>query len=128
MLNKVVVNYVGNPVRKGTTDNFSPGRDLFHVKDHVTGEVFEVNLATLKAVFFVKTFEGNADYRERSDVERTGLGKKIRVVFKDGETQIGYTQGFTPNRPGFFVFPVDDGCNNERIYVITAATKEVQFV
>jgi len=128
MLNKVVLNYNGRSVRKGTTDNFFPNKDVFHVRDNGTGEVFEVNFAALKAVFFVKTFEGNPDYRERIDVERTGFGKKIRVLFKDGETQIGYTQGFTPNRPGFFVFPVDETSNNERIFVITASTKEVQFI
>ena len=128
MLNKVVLNYNGKSVRKGTTENFFPNKEVFHVKDNETGEVFEVTFSALKAVFFVKSFEGNPEYQERSDAERTGLGRKIRVVFKDGETQIGYTQGFTPNRPGFFVFPVDESSNNQRIFVITAATKEVQFI
>lgn len=128
MLNRVVLNYNGKSIRKGTTDNFFPNKDVFHVKEHGTGAVFEVNFASLKAVYFVKTFEGNPDYNERSDAERTGFGKKIRILFKDGETQIGYTQGFSPNRPGFFVFPVDESSNNERIFVITAATKEVQFI
>lgn len=61
-------------------------------------------------------------------MERTGLGKKIQVDFKDGEILVGYSQGFTPNRPGFFVFPADPESNNDRIFVFTAATKAVCFL
>ena len=39
----------------------------------------------------------------------------------------GTTQGYDRSRPAFFVIPVDKG-NNERCFVITAATKEVTFV
>lgn len=128
MLNKVVLNYNGRAVRKGTTDNFSPMKEQFHVKDHATGEMFEVTFAALKAVYFVKSFEGDPAYAENAEAVRTGFGRRIRIVFKDGETQFGYTQGFSPSRPGFFVFPVDEGSNNERIFVITASTREITFV
>ena len=33
----------------------------------------------LKAVFFVKSFAGNPDYREKQEGERAGFGKKIKV-------------------------------------------------
>ena len=48
--------------------------------------------------------------------------------FKDGETQVGYTQGFSPSRPGFFFFPADPDGNNKRIFVVNAATSDVRFV
>ena len=83
MLNKVVLNFKGSSIRKGTTENFFPNKEVFHVKENGTGEVFEVNFAALKAVYFVKTFDGNSEYQERTDVERTGFGKKIRVLLKD---------------------------------------------
>ena len=92
------------------------------------GEIQEVHLAGVKAVYFVKSFEGRAEYLERSDLERVGFGKKIRIQFKDGETQDGYTQGFSANRPGFFVFPCDPDCNNDRVFVVKAATDKVQFI
>jgi hypothetical protein len=61
-------------------------------------------------------------------VERTGFGKKIQVDFKDGETVVGYSSGFTKNRPGFFVFPADPQSNNDRIYVLTSATEDVRWL
>jgi hypothetical protein len=128
MQNKVVLRYLDGRIQKGTTEDFSPVKETFHVKDSESGVSEAVTFAALKAVFFVKTFAGNAGYQERSDAERTGFGKKIRVTYRDGETQIGYTQGFAPNRPGFFIFPCDAECNNERIFVITRATQNVQFL
>ena len=128
MQNKVVLHFLDGRIRKGTTEDFSPLKETFHVKDNESGASDQVTFAGLKAVFFVKTFTGNAGYQERADAERTGFGKKIRVVYHDGETQVGYTQGFDRSRPGFFIFPADTDCNNERIFVITRAAKEVQFI
>lgn len=128
MQNTVVVNMGDGVLLKGTTNNFFPNKDKFHLTVKETNEVREVPLMNLKAVFFVKDFEGDPDYRERTDAERSGLGKRIEVEFKDGETLVGYSQGYTPNRPGFFIFPADPESNNDRIFVLTAATKSVRFV
>jgi len=128
MVNKVVLQFIGGKILKGTTEDFFPNKETFHLKDSETGTNTQINFPNLKAVFFVKSFAGNPEYREKTDAERAGFGKKIRVVFNDGETQIGYTQGFAPNRPGFFVFPADPDSNNDRIFVITRSTREVQFV
>lgn len=128
MQNKVVVHYPDGPLLKGVTNDFFPNKDLFHVVDEETGELREVLLTNLKAVFFVKEFEGDSSYQDRTDVERTGFGKKIQVDFKDGETVVGYCSGFTKNRPGFFVFPSDPKSNNDRIYVITSATEDVRWL
>ncbi|HUG99217.1 MAG TPA: hypothetical protein VMQ83_08580 [Gammaproteobacteria bacterium] len=128
MRNTVVIHFPGGNVLKGITNNFFPNKDKFHLTDKDTGEVREILLSGLKAVFFVKGFDGDPAYRERSDVERTGLGKKIQVDFNDGEVLVGYSQGFTPNRPGFFVFPADPESNNDRVFVVTAATKDARFL
>jgi hypothetical protein len=56
------------------------------------------------------------------------MGRKIQVAFKDGELMLGTTQGYQPNRPGFFVVPADAQSNIERCFVVTAATQEVKFV
>jgi hypothetical protein len=55
-------------------------------------------------------------------------GRKLRIVFKDGEVLVGTTQGYQPGRQGFFVVPADAKSNNERCYVVSAATQEVGFV
>jgi hypothetical protein len=61
-------------------------------------------------------------------MERRGFGRKMRVLFRDGETIIGYTQGFSPARQGFILFPGDPGSNNDRIFIVTAATEEINFL
>jgi len=128
MNNLVVVHYSDGIILKGTTGDFFPNKEVFHLQEQNKGEMKEICLQDLKAVYFVKNFGGNARYIERNGVERAGFGKKIRVQFKDGEVQYGYTQGYTPNRPGFLVFPCDPDSNNERIFVIARATEIVQFV
>ena len=128
MLNKVVLHFVGGEIRKGTTEDFAPNKETFHLKDAEGGNVSLIDYKKLKAVFFVKSFEGNPHYQERTGAERTGFGRKVRVDYYDGESQIGYTQGFAPNRPGFFIFPADANSNNDRIFVITKATSEVVFL
>jgi len=115
-------------LRKGTTSDFFPNKDRFHLTEKESGEVREIRLRGLKAVFFVKSFEGDPAYRENQELERAGFGKRIRVRFHDGETQVGYTQGFSPTRPGFFFFPADPNANNERVFVVNAATADVRFV
>ena len=89
-----------------------------------------VIVAELKALFFVKTFAGNPHHEEPSDFqgEKPPAGRRIRVIFKDGEIMSGTTQGFDRSRPGFFVVPVARGSNNERCFVVTAATEKVAFV
>lgn len=48
-----------------------------------------------------------------------------QVLFKDGETILGTTQGYQSGRPGFFVVPPDPESNNERCFVISRATQEI---
>ncbi|NVN89834.1 MAG: hypothetical protein HXX11_04455 [Desulfuromonadales bacterium] len=128
MLNKIAVHFVDGKVRKGTTEDFFPNKAVFHITDKDSGLRQEITIHDLKAIYFVKSFDGNPDHQERGDVERFGLGKKIRVHFMDDETLIGYTQGFTPARPSFIVFPSDPDSNNEKILVVTAATNKVHFI
>lgn len=128
MINKIVIHYSDGKIRKGTTENFFPNKSSFNMLDKDTGENLEIAVKDLKAVFFLKSFEGNPNYRDRTDVERVGLGKKIKVHFKDGEVIIGYTQGFSRERAGFILFSADPDSNNDKAFIVTAATDEVNFV
>ena len=128
MVLKIVVRYADGRILKGTSSDFFPNKLVFHLKDNETGINRQINVDDLKAIFFVKSFDGNRDYQEKCDVVRIGLGKQIKVEFNDGETIIGYTQGFSPARPSFIVFPSDPDSNNQRVFVVTAATKNVSFV
>ncbi|UCG50530.1 MAG: hypothetical protein JSW58_09990 [Candidatus Latescibacterota bacterium] len=124
----VVARSLDGSMLKGTTSDFFPAKDTFHIVDNGTGETKEVRVSELKAVFFVKTYEGNKDRRGRRSVERKGLGRKIMVSFKDGEIILGYATSYSDEAVGFFVFPSDPDDNNERIFVVNAATNEVRFL
>ena len=128
MKNQVVVHFADGRILKGWAIDFFPNKPGFHVEKEGSGESVEVKVAEAKGVFFVKTFQGNAGATSRTDVERVGMGKRIQVDFSDGERLVGYTSGYSPARPGFFVFPADPEDNNEKVFVVTAATRSVEFV
>lgn len=131
--NKIVVRFQDGRILKGQTGDFLPTKPAFHLTpaDAAPGaKPIEVHIAEVKAIFFVKDFAGN---RERKKVQefpagKPVVGRKIRVVFQDGETLVGTTQGYDPTRPGFFVIPADPASNNDRCFVVTRATKQVSFV
>ncbi len=129
--NLVVARFADGRVMKGVTQDFTPNRGIFHI--HPPGQdsaSTELRFKQLKALFFVSSLDGNPS---RQDVlgfvqgpAETTQGKKIAVRFRDGEFICGYTLSWTPEREGFFLFPADPHGNNQRIFVITAATAEVK--
>lgn len=128
MKNMVVVHYLNGNIVKGTTGDFFPNKNCFHLQENGSETMNEILVQELKAIYFVESLEGDPSFNEKTDIERTGFGRKIKVHFKDGEVQHGYTQGYAPNRPGFFVAPCDPDSNNVRLFVVTAATDKVQFI
>jgi hypothetical protein len=89
-----------------------------------------VSTSLLKAVFFVKTFEGNKNHRSTDDFTVESLrdvpGLKVKVTFSDGEVMYGTTHGYAPERKGFFIFPADKESNNERVFVIRESADGVE--
>ena len=128
MDNKVVAHLRDGRLIKGTTANFSPIRDKFHIT-MPNGKTAEVLFNQLKALFFVKRLDGNRSYRETKGLGGAhGVGRKVRCDFSDGEVLAGFTQAYDPTRAGLFITPSDPKSNNERIFVVTAATKSVSFL
>ena len=124
---KVVVRLKDGTVVKGKTNDFFPNKSQFHLTT-VDGFVDEYHLDELKAVFFVKDYDGDESYSYSYSDAITGGGRKVKVSFVDGEEMVGYTQGYSQNRPGFFTIPADLGGNNEKVFVVVSATTEVQFL
>ena len=132
-MNRVVVRFADGRLVKGTTSDFQTGRETFHVSAASAAPgsaAVEIRMKDLKAVFFVKDLVGNPKHVEKKefDPSRPPAGRRIRVVFKDGEVFVGTTQGYQRDRPGFFVVPADPATNTERCYVVAASTREVGFV
>jgi hypothetical protein len=128
VLNKIVVHYLDSRLLKGTTSDFTPDKQLFHLVANETNKIHEIDMNDIKAIYFVRTYEGSPDHKEDQDVERTGLGKKIKVLFKDGEVLFGYARSYSEDKSGFSVIPVDPKSNNEMIFINRNATDEVTFV
>ncbi len=130
MQNKVVVRYKDGNVVKGYTSDFLPTKPDFHfitVNAPSGSKPGVIHIADLKAVFFVKDFAGDPMHRDKKefDPSKPVLGRKIQVLFADGELMVGTTQGYQPGRPGFFLTPADSQSNIERCFVVAAATKEI---
>ncbi len=127
---KVVARYRDGRIVKGFTQNFFHTKDLIHLfpPENPSGPSKGIIMNDLKAVFFVRDFEGDPRYRERKrylEGEKP-WGHRIEVTFSDGEVLVGSSLGYGPNRPGFFVVPADPGCNNIRVFVVTAAIEKVR--
>ena len=125
--NKVVAKFKDNTLAKGKTSDFFPNKTQFHL-ENLNGEIVGISIEDLKAVFFVKDFEGNKNHDKNYNDEIAGGGRKIRVRFFDGETVVGYTLGYSPDRQGFYMTPADLKGNNERIFVVKSATEKVEFL
>jgi hypothetical protein len=131
--NKIVVRYMDGQLLKGVTNDFFPNKDVFHLiptEAPQGSKSLELSTTNLKAIFFVKGYGGNPDYDDKKefDPNKSTVGRKIKVLFKDGELMVGTTNGYQPGRPGFFVVPADPNSNIDRCYVLASATQEVSFI
>ena len=131
-LTKVVARYSDGRIIKGFTQDFFPNRDSFHLfqTTKASGGAIEVFVRELKAIFHVQDFKGNPFYEERKvymEGEKPS-GRKVEVTFVDGEVLVGSTLGYDPKRQGFFFFPVDPKSNNERVFAVSSAVRQVRYV
>ena len=125
----VVARYLNGRTVKGTTQDFIPVRTQFHVfpQGDRSAPALLIDFKELKAVFFVKNYDGNSEHQEDYSFDRVkGHGRKAVVKFTDGELIAGYTMGYHPDRPGFFLLPAEENSNNARVFIINAAVKEIR--
>src|SRR5262249_46619075 len=85
---RAVVRYGDGRVLKGYAD-FDPARPSFRLvpPDDPDADGVEVAVADLKAVFFVRSFDGDSGYEESKDLyqPRPADTRKVSVRFRDGE-------------------------------------------
>jgi hypothetical protein len=124
--NKVVLKFKDHNLMKGNTADFMPNKKNFHLHC-LNGEIKEINIEDLKAIFFVKDFDGDKNYNYEYNELIPGAGRKINVKFLDGENLLGYTLGYSKERSGFFMTPADQKGNNKRIFVVSSATEKIEF-
>ncbi len=121
---KVVIRLLDGELVKGVL--VSPRQPRWNLPPHikvrtVDAKLVPIALSETKAIFYVRDFAGNRDYREKKrfmgQPEIKGLW--IRLHFKDNED----IEGIIPNSltsfigPGFYFKPPDPQSNNELVYV-----------
>jgi len=125
---RIVARFRGGQVIRGYTNDFHPSKTHLHLtSEDKPGETLFLALSQLKAVFFVREFEGDPSRVDRHEFDNAQYGRRVEVTFEDGEvlrgTTVGYRQG-----SGFFVQPADSGSNNMRVFVSPSAALNVRFL
>jgi len=136
-----VVRFNDGSILKGYLRDFSPDTEEVVLREVETGEVHTLRVNDMKAVFFVKSFEGDLDYREKKSYGiRKQTGNRVFVKFKDGERLVGFLDGKVPwekgfflssrgtEGKGFFLLPVDEDTNNIKVFVISSSVDDVTVV
>jgi uncharacterized protein DUF6982/PilZ domain-containing protein len=126
---KVIARFRDGRLVRGYTADFHPSKPQLHLSSepHSSDTLF-LQLSQLKALFFVRDFNGDQARVDRHEFGSTPQGRKVVVTFHDGETLIGSTLGYRGEGDGFFVQPADPRSNNLRVFVAPGATQQVRFL
>lgn len=129
-MNKIVARYADGNVVKGFTSDFSPGKRLFHVTRRDDNDVEVIMVEKLKAVFIVKEFDGNPNYKDIDDFSQSGnvYGSRMKVIFKDGEEMVGIGMGYKPEKVGFFMTPCDPKSNIIRAFIVNDFVDHIERI
>lgn len=129
--NAIVARYADGRTVKGMSLDVAPERPTCHVRT-AEGAMVEIHLRDLKALFFVRSLEGDAarvdSQTVAGDDPRLRGAKLVEVTFHDAERVVGMAMRFPPNKPFFFLVPVDPTSNNLRILVNREQVKEMAVV
>lgn len=124
---RVVGRFKDGSLIKGKIHDFSIDKSKFSFET-IQGQIREISVEELKAIFWVKDFQGNKNHKDKFNFELDLGGRRIRVKFFDGELIIGHTIGYSSDQPGFFMIPLDIDSNNKGVFVIKSATEIIDFL
>lgn len=134
----IVAKLKDGTVVKGSLISFEPDRNLVLLQQAGPASPTELPLDTLKAVYFVRSLQGDRSHHKSKAFTITNPpGMRLLVRFHDGEVLTGFLEsplpwpkGFhiskpDPHIPGFMLCPSDPEGNNERIYVVNSSVMEL---
>jgi hypothetical protein len=128
---KAVVAFLDGRRMKGYIYNFSAQNDHFRLsfeQDTAQGEGTEVQMKDLKAIFFARDFAENSEYTQSQERNLQNQSRKAEVTFRDREKLVGTTDGYNPQKIGFFLVPGDPRSNNLRVFVITKNATQIRWI
>ncbi len=92
----------------------------------------EIPIHGLKAVFFVKSFDGQGSRNDLKFFSNAPMvhGIWVQLQFKDGEIMEGIVLNGMHHliEPGFFLHPTDPDANNKLIYVLKSALADFRVL
>lgn len=135
---KVVARYNDGQLLKGYIRDFTGDGDTVVVEEAATGKGRTVYLDELKALFYVKSFEGSQNHRDRK-IYRAGQkkGRKVYIQFSDREKTMGFLEADVPpekltaflkpdgKTKGFFLIPADQEGNNTRVFAVWRSVADI---
>ena len=127
---QVVIAFLDGRRVRGYVFDFSPMRDQCRIFPSPTARANEgelVDLKTLKAIFFLQEPVGEATTNASNPPSATS-GRKIEVIFSDGERLEGTTQGYSRERLGFFMVPEDPTRKIIRVFVVNTNVRNVRWL
>lgn len=137
---KVVVRLNNGGVLKGYLGTFAPGLPELSLDEAGAAGSRTVKIEDVKAVFFVKSFEGDRGYREKKTYGALrAKGQRVFVKFRDGESLVGFLEGEVPwekgfflsrqrDMKGFYLLPSDEDANNTKVFVVASSVDDVTVV
>jgi len=129
--NSVVARFLDGSMVKGTSFDVDPSKPICHIRPP-NEKPLEVRMEQLKALFFVRSLQGDPEHAEvRVPDPRDPRARGATVVslqFADGETMVGMTIHYPPNKPFFYLNPVDAKSNNVRILVNRSAVTSMELL
>ena len=140
-VDKVVIRFNNGKVLKGYIVDFTAYTDIVVMREVETDKEHGIPIHELKAIFFVKTFEGNSARRDKKLYGiRENIGRKVYIRFNDSESMMGFLEGEIPwekgfylSKPtsalkGFFLVPVDVDSNNKKVFVVSSSIKDITLM
>ncbi len=141
---RVAARFNSGKVLKGWVKDFTADSDMVFLDEAESGMNHIIPINDLKALFFIRTFEGDRDYRDKKAFgvsSSSSKGRKVFIKFKDKESLVGFIdgevpfqKGFTLVKPdgtedtGFFLAPSDADSNNIKVFVVGSAIENVTIM
>jgi hypothetical protein len=122
----------GESVEELLQNAFKSSPEYLRIRRLDTDEIEDVDMRNAKAVFYVNTFEGDAQHTPLQFYLRAPImhGIWVKIDFRDGEVLEGIVHNSIRHLmdEGFFVIPTDPGSNNRLVFVLKSSIKDYRVL
>jgi type IV pilus assembly protein PilB len=128
--NKIVARFLDGRMLKGFILSFDQKSSALRVESKDRSTTTDIPWEDLKAVFFVREFEGLnrglGDHVSPQSLAVSASTRHVQVEFLDGEIIQGNAETLKKDQRGFFIMPLDRESNNLRIFVLRTALRQLR--